>query len=100
MGLGSYSLCSLWKCGSPAEPTLFAHFANEGELEFKNLKEGVSKCKKCFDSNIVDTFCRQSIKLSEDESSELTPLGPDFISGICPSSSSSTSYDSEKVKKH
>ena len=32
--LGSYSLCSLWKCGSPAEPTSFAHFAMEGELEF------------------------------------------------------------------
>ena len=48
--LGSYSLCSLWKCCSPAEPTLFAHFANEGELEFKNLKEGVLKCKKGYDS--------------------------------------------------
>ena len=24
----------LWKCGSPAEPTFFAHFAREDELEF------------------------------------------------------------------
>ena len=38
-------ICGVWvhihfavcgKCGSLAEPTLFAHFANEGELEFKN----------------------------------------------------------------
>ena len=54
--LGSYSLCSLWKCGSPAEPTPFARFANEGELDFKNLKEGVLKCTKFYDSNIVDTY--------------------------------------------
>ena len=81
--------------------TLFAHF--EGELEFKNLKEGVLKCKKCYDSNIVDVFLQQgrkNIKLSEDESSALTPLGPDFNFGVCPSSSSSTSYDSEPVKEH
>ena len=105
-------MCGFWVhihfaiCGnavSPAEPTLFAHFANEGELEFKNLKEGVLKCKKCNDSNIVDTFLQQgrkNIKLSEDESSALTPLGPDFSFGVCPSSSSSTSYDSEPVKEH
>ena len=102
--LGSYSLCSLWKCGSLAEPTLFfAHFANEGELEFKNLKEGVLQCKKCYDSNIVDTFLeqgRKNMKLSEDESSALTRLGPDFNFGVCASSSSSTSCDSEPVKEH
>ena len=101
--LGSYSLRSLWKCGSLEEPTLIARFANEGELEFKNLKEGVLKCKKCYDSNIVDTFLQQGckhIKLSEDESSALTLLGPDFSSGVCPSSSSSTSCDSEPGKDH
>ena len=101
--LGSYSLCSLWKCGGPADPTLFAHFAKEGELEFKNVKEGVLKCKKCYDSNIVDTFLQQGrkiINLSEDESSALTPLGPDFNFGVCPSSFSSTSCDSQPDKEH
>ena len=100
--LGSHSLCSLWKCGSPAEPTLFEHLANERELEFKKLK-GEVKCKKCYDSNIGDTFLQQgskNIKLSENESSALTQLGPDFSFGVCPSSSSSTSYDSEPVKEH
>ena len=53
--------------------------------------------------NIVDTFLQQgrkNIKLSEDESSALTRLGPDFNLGVCASSSSSTSYDSEPVKEH
>ena len=99
--LGSYSLCSLLKCGRPADSTLFAHFAKEGELEFTGVEEGVLKCKKCYDSNIVDTFLQQgrkNIKLSEDESSALTPLGPDFNFGVCPSSSSSTSCDSKPDK--
>ena len=62
--LGSFSLCSLWKCGSPAEPTSFAHFAREGELEFKNLKKGVLKCKKCYDSKNADTFLQQGAKIT------------------------------------
>ena len=100
--LGSYSLCSLWKCGSPADPTSFAHFAREGELECKNAKEGVLKCKKCYDSNIADTFLQQACRKnrpSESESSSLAPMGPDFNLGVCPSSSSSTSCDSEKTRQ-
>ena len=51
---------------------------------------------------LLNTFLhqgRKNIKLSEGESSARTPLGPDFSFGVCPSSSS-TSYDSEPVKKH
>ena len=101
--LGSYSLCSSWKCGSPSEPTSFAHIAREGELEFKHLKEGPLKCKKCYDSNIAGTFLQQgrkNNKLSENESSSLATLGPDFNFGVCPSSSSSTSCVSEQDKEH
>ena len=102
MGFGFIFNCSLWKCGSPSEPTSFAHLAREGELEFKNLKEGVLKCKKCYDSNIAGTFLQQGCKnnkLLEDESSSLPPWGPDFNFGVCPSSSSSTSCDSEPDKE-
>ena len=33
---GSYSMCWMWKCGSPVEPTPFARFDTESELDSRN----------------------------------------------------------------
>ena len=83
-------ICGFWVhihfavCGN-AVALLSQHFSRTSQMEvsWNSKKQG-----------------RKSIKLSEDESSALTPFGPDFSFGVCPSSSSSTSYDSEPVKEH
>ena len=64
-------ICGFWVhihfavCGN-AVALLNQHLSRasqmKGELDFKNLKEGVLKCTKFYDLNIVDTFLQQGRK--------------------------------------
>ena len=102
-------ICGFWVhihfavCGN-AVALLSQHFSRtlqeKVSWNFENSKEGVLKCKKCDDSNIADTFLQQGCKSNRTSENESSSLGPDFNVGVCPSSSSSASCDSEPDKKY
>ena len=48
--IGVYSVCKLWRCGSPSEPVPSARFGAPYEERNAN---GVQKCKTCFKSHVA-----------------------------------------------